>query len=180
MTSLLEWTLDFIRNEGFFMKWLEERRTEWTPLLSSRLRFLLDGYSFVFVCDEEREWFEQYFLQNINKKTKQRPILPFISLKSLYPNLNQIKTIEDMALLEDMLSIAFPNGYIYFYVGKTNTIQAQIAQSSELSYMWILNDNIPNSFYLNSKDELFDIKLLSLFKLFDASMDAVLFGKVQI
>ena len=180
MIGFMEWTLNFIRNEGFSMKWLEERRVEWAPLLASRLRYFLDGYSFVFMCDKEREWFEKYFLQNINKKNKQRPIVPYFSLRALYPNLDSIKSVEDITLLEDMLDITFPNGYVYFYVGKTNSAQAQIAKNSEFGYLWVLDDNIPNSFYLNSKDESLDIKLLSLFKIFDASIDAVLSSKAQI
>ncbi len=49
------------------------------------------------------------------------PILPFVSLKSLYPSFNEINSKEEISLLEDMVSIAFPNGIIYFYVGKVSS-----------------------------------------------------------
>lgn len=70
--NLSNWTLDAIRSsdfDGITMKWLEERRSEWVGLLGLRLRYFLNGASFVLICDEEREWFEKYFLLNINKLT---------------------------------------------------------------------------------------------------------------
>ena len=81
--DLIKWSLDAIRSSSKELSWMEERRLEWVPLLSSRLRYLIDGVPFIVICDEDREWFESYFLRSINRKGSHRPILPFISLKSL-------------------------------------------------------------------------------------------------
>ena len=83
MSDFIKWTLEAIREEGSLMSWMEERRTEWTPLLASKLKFLLEGRAFILITDSERGWFEEYFLKNINKPTNARPVLPFFSLKAL-------------------------------------------------------------------------------------------------
>lgn len=181
--DLSNWTLDAIRSsdfDGIAMNWLEERRSEWVGLLALRLRYFLSGASFVLICDEEREWFERYFLCNINKPNLARPFLPFISLRSLYPRVNEINIKDDLPLLQDLLNITLPNGYIYFYVGKGSSKLSLLAKNSDNSYMWLFDEQAQNSFYLNSQDGLLDIKLLSLFKLFDKSLSEILLGRVNI
>ncbi|QKF71027.1 DnaA-binding chromosome replication initiation factor [Campylobacter geochelonis] len=158
--------------------WMEDRREEWTPLLASKIKFLLEGSSFIFFCDDERRWFEEYFLRKINKKGNERPLLPFFALKSLFPNLDQINTKEGIELLVDMLNLSFPAGFIFFYVGKGNSIFAQIAKNSPNSYMWIIGEHTENSFFLDEKDENLDIKMIQLFGLFDSSISAALFDEV--
>ncbi|QQF51890.1 hypothetical protein HHI31_03220 [Campylobacter fetus subsp. venerealis] len=180
MTDFIKWSLEAIRDEGSLMSWMEERRVEWAPLLASRVKYLFEGVTFIVISDEERDWFESYFLRNINRRDNSRPILPFVSLKSLYPSFNEINSKEEISLLEDMLSIAFPNGFIYFYVGKSSSKLSLIAKSKDDSYMWLFDEQAQNSFYLSSNDDLLDIKLLSLFRLFNKSIDAVLFGKVSL
>lgn len=174
-----KWSLEAIRDDGLLLSWMEERRVEWAPLLASRLKSFFDGMSFILITDDERDWFESYFLKNINKKDT-RPVLPFLSLKSIYPNYKNISSRQDIELLEDMLNIAFPNGFIYFYIGKSSDNISQIPKSKDDSYMWLFDEQAQNSFYLSSSDEKLDIKLLSLFRLFNKSIDAVLFGKVTI
>lgn len=178
MQDFIKWTLDAIRKEGAAMSWMEERRVEWTPLLASRLKFLLEGRTFIVVTDEDRAWFESYVLKKINRWTNTRPLLPFVSLRALYPALDEIISNEQISLLNDMLSLAFPNGYVFFYIGKSVDRRAQIAKGSDESYMWLFDEQAQNSFFLNSSDENLDIKLISLFKLLDRSIDAVLFAKV--
>lgn len=180
MSKLIEWSLEAIRAEGAEFSWMEVRRVEWASLLASRLKFLLDGAAFLLICDDERAWFENYFLHNINRKNNARPVFPFFSLKALYPQINEMNSAEERLLLEDMLNIVFPNGFIYFYVGKPNSKFAQCARSKEDSYMWLFDEQAQNSFFLNSNDKLLDSKLISLFKLFDKSIDAVLFGKATL
>lgn len=180
MQDFMKWTLEAIRREGQAMSWMEDRRMEWAPLLASRLGYLLNGASFVLITDKEREWFERYFLQNINKVGALRPFLPFISLRSLYPDFDAISSKEQIALLNDMLSISFSTGFIYFYIGRSDDRRATIAKSNENSYMWLFDEQAPNSFYLSSDDENLDIKLISLFKLFDRSINATLFSKVSL
>ena len=44
--------------------------------------------------------------------------------------------------------------------------------------MWLFDEQAQNSFTLSSSDENLDIKLISLCKIFDKSIDAALFAKV--
>ncbi|WP_169778985.1 HobA family DNA replication regulator [Campylobacter curvus] len=178
MQDFIKWTLEAIREEKSLMSWMEERRVEWTPLLASRLKFLLEGRTFIVITDDERSWFESYLLKKINRASNARPLLPFVSLRALYPALDEINSKEQILLLQDMLSLAFPSGYVYFYIGKSIDKRAAIAKSAESSYMWLFDEQAQNSFTLNSGDENLDVKLLTLFKLFDKSIDAVLFAKV--
>jgi len=46
--------------------------------------------------------------------------------------------------------------------------------------MWLFDEQAQNSFYLNSQDNFLDIKLLSLFKLFDKSLSEILLGRVSL
>ena len=104
--------------------------------------------------------------------------MPFFSLRSLYPSLDEIETNEQKQLLKDMLSLAFPNGYLFFYIGKSLDKYANLAKSDEDSYMWLFDEQAQNSFTLSSSDENLDIKLISLCKIFDKSIDVALFAKV--
>lgn len=160
------------------MSWMEEKRFEWVPLCASMLKNLLDGHTFIVVTDDDRAWFCHYLLRTVNNRQKNRPLLPFIALQTLYPNLYQVKNNEDIELLEDMLSQAFPGGYTFFYVGKNSDIKMQIAKRKDDSFMWIMDEHIQNSFYLLSDDDSLDIKLIQLFRLLDKSIDAVLFAEV--
>ncbi len=160
------------------MSWMEEKRFEWVPLCASMLKNLLDGHTFIVVTDDDRAWFCHYLLRAVNNRQKNRPLLPFIALQTLYPNLYQVKNNEDIELLEDMLSQAFPGGYTFFYVGKNSDIKMQIAKRKDDSFMWIMDEHIQNSFYLLSDDDSLDIKLIQLFRLLDKSIDAVLFAEV--
>ncbi|MBK1993598.1 hypothetical protein FSE90_04950, partial [Campylobacter novaezeelandiae] len=66
----------------------------------------------------------------------------------------------------------------YFYIGSTTDKKSLIAKSKDDSLLWLFDEQLQNSFYLNSKDKDLDAKLISLFKLFDSSLDAILFSKV--
>ena len=87
---------------------------------------------------------------------------------------------EEISLLDDMLSISFPNGFVYFYIGKSSSKLCAIAKNRASSYMWLFDEQAENSFYLSSTDENLDFKLLSMFRLFDRTIDAVLFGQVEL
>lgn len=181
MQDFIKWTLEAIREEGQAMSWMEERRMEWAPLLASRLSYLLNGSTFILITDTQREWFESYFMQKINTAISNRPLLPFISLRSIFPAFDGVLgSKEQISLLEDMLSITFPNGYVYFYVGRSDDTRSAIAKGDERSYMWLFDEQAQNSFYLSSSDENLDIKLVSLCKLLNKSIDAVLFAKASI
>ena len=178
MQDLYKWSLTKIRKDALMSAWMEDRREEWSPLTASRIRFLLDGVAFLVFCDEQRSWFERYFLTNINKSDNERPILPFFSLRSMFVNLDEINTKEGVELLDGMLSLAFPKGYLFFYIGHGGTSFSQIAKSNENSYMWLIDEHSENAFYLDGKDENLDIKLIQLFKLFNSSISAALFDEI--
>lgn len=74
MSDFLSFTLENIRNGGAFMAWLESRRLEWAPLMAARLKYLLEGRTFVLMCDEQRSWYEEYFkLNNIKSHSSHAP-----------------------------------------------------------------------------------------------------------
>ena len=180
MQAFLKWTLETIRKEGSWMSWMEEKRLEWVPLAASRLQNLMNGHTFIVVTDEDREWFAHYMISSINRNTNSRPLLPFVSFKTFFPNLDQWRSREEIALLEDMLSLAFPNGYTLFYVGKSNDFKSQIAKQRDDSFMWLLDEQMQNSFYLSSSDELLDVKLIQLYKLMEKTINALLFAEVSV
>ena len=178
MQQFLKWTLEEIRKDGSTMSWMEEKRFEWVPLAASMLKNLMNGHTFIIITDDDREWFCHYMLKAVNSQSKHRPLLPFIGLQALYPNLYQIKTRDDIELLENLLLQAFPQGYTFFYVGKNSDIKMQIAKRKDDSFMWIMDEDLQNSFYLLSEDDSLDIKLIQLFRLLDKSINAVLFAEV--
>jgi len=178
MQQFLKWTLEEIRKDSSTMSWMEEKRFEWVPLAASMLKNLMNGHTFIIITDDDREWFCHYMLKAVNNQSKHRPLLPFIALQALYPNLYQIKTKDDIELLENLLLQAFPQGYTFFYVGKNSDIKMQIAKRKDDSFMWIMDEDLQNSFYLLSEDDSLDIKLIQLFRLLDKSINAVLFAEV--
>lgn len=171
----LRYLLETIRDGGTFMSWLESRRLEFGALMSVKLKFLLEGKSFILLCDEDRTWYKWYFLQKINARNH-RPFLPIFALENFYSN--KIKNNEDILLLNDLLDTAFPNGFMYFYIGTHIDKKFQIARSRDDSLLWLFDEQLQDSFLLYSKDKDLDEKLISLYKLFDKSMDAILFSKV--
>ena len=46
--------------------------------------------------------------------------------------------------------------------------------------MWIMDENYPNALSMRSYDPLIDIKLLQLYRLFDKTLSAVLFGEIDV
>ena len=165
---------DSIKNGGVFMSWLEMRRLEFAPLMASRLSGLLDGKSFIMICDENRKWYQKYFLQNINSSSD-RPFVPIFAIDNFY----KIKDDFDIVLINDLLDFSFPNGFVYFYVGTHTDKMAKLAKSKEDSLLWLFDEQLQNSFFLDSKDTNIDEKLITLYKLFDKSIDAILFSKVE-
>jgi len=174
------WTLEKIRAKGAALSWMEERRFDWVPLVASAIERIVSARTLLVITDREREWFARYILSKLNKFDTQRPLLPIISLGTVFPYMDKISDSEQLSVLEDMLSLAFPNDYMFFYVGKGNDPRAQIAKTKHDSLMWLFDDTAQNSFTLNSKDEELDIKLIQLLTLFDKSIDAILFSEVDI
>jgi hypothetical protein len=181
MQDLLKWTLDHIRKNEPHLSWMEELRYDWTPAVSRVMQAMFeDDDTILLVTDKEHEWFSRYILTHINIPSKKRPYLPFIALRSLFPHIGQLKTKEEYELLEDMLSLSFPNGYTYFYIGRENESILKLIRRDEDSFIWNISDTHGQGFRLLLGDEMLDIKLIQLFKLFDKTIDAVLFAEIDI
>lgn len=143
----------------------------------SRLRLLLEGSSFILCTDEERVWYESYILGLINSN-KNRPLVPFFSLKSMYPK--SLESENDMALLNDLLELTFPNGYIFFYIGRADKKLARLVNSKDDSLLWLFDEQLQNTFYLSSNDKELDFKLICLFKLLNECVNGLLFSKFEL
>ena len=179
MQKFLQWTLEAIREDDALMSWMEEKRFEWVPLASSALKSVLLGHTFIILTDKKREWFGKYLSQSLNNFDKNRPLLPIVSLDELCINIDEANSKEKISMIEDMLTVAFPNGYTFFYIGQSSSQRAKIVKHSERNFLWVMDEQLQNSFYLNSNDDLLDIKLIQLARLFDKSIDAVLFNEIS-
>jgi len=180
MQQLLKWTLDTIREDESCFSWMEEYRYEWSPLVKSAVSQSVEGKTVLIVTDAPRKWFGKYILNTINDLAKNRPLLPFYQLTECFPNLQNIHNTEDLKLLEDMLDISYPNGYYIWYIGKGEHAYTKLAYQNDNNFLWILDEEVQNAFTLRSSDALLDIKLLQLFKLFDDTLSAALFGDLDL
>ena len=180
MQQLLKWTLDTIREEESCFSWMEEYRYEWAPLVKNAVSQVVQGKTVLIVTDESREWFGSYIVNAINDLSKHRPLLPFYQLVNTFPHLSNFKTSDDIQLLEDMLDISYPNGYYIWYIGKGGHSLTKLAYRNQDNYLWVLDEEVQNSFTLRSSDPHLDIKLLQLFNLFDTTLSAALFGDFEL
>ncbi len=180
MQKLLEWTLEAIRSEHSDFSWMEEFRFDWVPPIKSAVSRIVEGQSVLILSDFDSEWFESYLLHSINHPKKRRPYIPFYPLKGIFPNLSEIETTQDLQLLEDMLEISFPNGYLIWYIGDGQHRYSKIAYRNDTNLLWLFDEQIPGSFSLRKHDPLLDIKLLQLYRLFDRTIEAVLFNEVAL
>ncbi len=174
------WTLNAIRYDETMMSWMEERRYDWVPLASAAIEKILSGHSVVVVTDGEREWFGEYILYALNRPDRKRPMIPVYLLKNMVPYLDSLKKSEDIDLLYDMLSLSFKEEYFFWYIGRADSPRSSIAKRKEDSFLWIMDEQMQNNFYLKSFDDLLDMKLFQLFRLFDRSLEAALFGEVDL
>jgi hypothetical protein len=179
MQQLLKWTLETIREEDCF-SWMEEHRYEWAPLVKSAVDQILTGKTVLLLTDVPRKWFGKYILENVNDLQKNRPLLPVFPLAKMFPTMGALSSTQEMQLFEDMLELAYPNGYFIWYIGKGNHPFTKLAYRCEDSFLWIMDEEVENSFSLRSSDELLDIKLLQLYKLFDLTLSQALFGELDL
>jgi len=180
MKELLAWTLETIRNEGSDFSWMEEYRYEWSPLVKSAILQILEGKTVLVVTDEQYQWFGRYIINSVNDLRKNRPLLPVYNLSECFPNLNAVKSTQEIQLLEDMLDISYPNGYYIWYIGKGDHPYTKMAYRNEDSFLWIMDEEVQNSFFFRSSDPLLDIKLLQLYKLFDTTLSEAIFGDLEL
>jgi len=180
MQKLLQWTLETIREEESCFSWMEEYRYEWSPLVKSAVAQVVEGKTVLIVTDESQDWFGRYIVNRINDLSNHRPFLPFYLFSENFPQLKTIQSTEEIQLLEDMLDISYPNGYYIWYIGRGDHPLTKLAYRNQDNYLWVLDEEVQNSFALRSSDLLLDIKLLQLYKLYDATLSAVLFGDLEI
>ncbi|MRJ03018.1 MAG: hypothetical protein GXO19_06210 [Epsilonproteobacteria bacterium] len=173
-----QWTLEAIRDGRGMMNWLEERRYEWIPLVADAIQRILAGSTILLLTDNDRRWFGEYIVSSINGPLKNRPFIPLYNLREITPYLDSVKGSQDIELLFDMFSISFDDRFFLWYVGRATPPYIDIARWRGDSLLWILDENLQNSFTLSSDDDLLDIKLIQLFKLFDRSLNAAMFGEV--
>lgn len=114
MQEFLNWTVDTIRQDKIISPWLEEKKFEWTPLVSKNIINVLDkNFSVLIITDSDREWFLNYILSNINLTKYNRPFLPYYDFRAFFKNINSIRSEEDISNIKDMLKISFPNGVLF-------------------------------------------------------------------
>jgi hypothetical protein len=179
MQQLLKWTLETIREEDCF-SWMEEHRYEWAPLVKSAIEQILEGKTVLLLTDVPRKWFGKYVLESINDLQKNRPLLPVFPMAKMFPSVGTFSSTQEIQLFEDMLELAYPNGYFIWYIGKGEHPLTKLAYRCEDSFLWIMDEEVENSFGFRSSDEMLDIKLLQLYKLFDLTLSQALFGELDL
>lgn len=175
-----QWSLDAIRDEDGALSWLEEQRFNWATTSSAALSSILEGKTIILITDRKREWFENYILSTINNDKIDRPIIPIVSIDSLYKHYNNINGGEMIDILDDMISLSYKDNYIFWYIGSGDDKRSDIAKRKENSYFWIFDEDFHNAFTLKSYDTHLDIKLLQLYRLFNSSLNAAMFGEVDV
>ena len=179
METFAQWSLDAIRDEGAILSWLEEYRFEWSKTTAFAIEQILNAKTIILVTDEKRKWLEHYIISSINNISLERPLIPIISIDSIYPHYSTLSGGEMIDMLDDMIALSYKNDYFFWYIGKGDDKRSDIAKRKDESYFWIFDEDFNNAFTLKSYDSVLDIKLLQLYRLFDASLSATMFGEVD-
>lgn len=180
MQQLLKWTLETIRADEAMMSWLEEQRFEWTAVCAQAVKQITEGKTIVLITDRERKWFSSYISSSINRPSLDRPIIPIVCIDQIYPYYDEITGGEKIDVLSDMLSMSYSDNYFFWYIGKGDDKRADIAKREDSAFLWIMDEDFQNSFPMKSYDPLLDIKLLHLYRVFNKTLNAVLFSEVDI
>lgn len=175
-----QWSLDAIREEGGSFSWLEEQRFDWTTATSQALEQILNGKTIILITDQKRKWLESYIVSSINSAQMDRPLLPIVSIDSMYQHYENVRGGEMIDVVEDMIALSHKEDYFFWYIGKGEDKRADMAKRKDSSYFWIFDEEYLNAFNLKSYDKSLDIKLLQLYRLFDASLNAAMFGEVDV
>lgn len=174
-----QWSLDAIREEGGSLSWLEEQRFEWSKTTAYALEQVLQGKTIILITDEKRKWLETYILTSLNTMALERPLIPIISIDNLCIHYNNISGGEMIDAVDDMIALSYKQDYFFWYIGKGDNKRCDIAKRKDNSYYWIFDEEFNNAFNLKSYDRDLDLKLLQLYRLFDASLNATMFGEVD-
>lgn len=162
------------------MGWLEERRFDWVPVTMAALSHLMGGTPFIIITDNERQWFAKYLVTMLNCAERNRPHLPIFNAFDITPGLEQASRADNIDLIDNMLSLAFNDRYILWYIGRSDNVLAKLPKKLSDSFLWVIDEDIQNSFAMRSRDQLLDIKLMHMARLLDKTIDAAMFGKVTI
>lgn len=180
MSDFAQWSLDAIREEDGSFNWLEEQRFDWTTTTSQALEQILDGKTIILITDKKRKWLQTYITSSINAVQLERPLLPIISIDSMYHHYDSVSGGEMIDVVEDMIGLSHKEDYFFWYIGKGDDKRADIAKRKDTSYFWIFDEVYLNAFNLKSYDKSLDIKLLQLYHIFNASLNAAMFGEVDV
>jgi len=180
MQQFIKWTLESIRAEGATLNWLEELRFDWTSITAQAIKQILEGKTVVLITDHKRKWLEQYITSSINQLTLERPMIPLVSLEAIYPEFDLLTGGDSITMIEDILELSYKGEFFFWYIGKGDDKRADIAKRSNDSYLWIMDENFHNALTLRSYDSNIDIKLLQLYRQFDLTLNAMLFGEVSV
>jgi len=180
MTPILNWTLDSIREEDSSFSWMEECRYDWVPVVQNAVNKIVEGQTVLLLTDLKRAWYAKYIAAKINTSEQERPFLPIYTLKSMFPDLDKMRSSQELDLLEDMLEISYPNGYFIWYIGSADSPYAKFAFRDDGNLLWVIDGDVPDSFYLRAGNSSLDIKLIQLFKLFNKTINAGLFGEIDL
>ncbi len=179
MQALLNWTLKTIRLDGTEFSWMEELRFDWVPIVKSAVMKIAEGQTLLIITDRKREWFAKYIQENINNRDKKRPFIPVYDMRSCLGVPEGIKDNNEIEVIEDMLDISYPNGYFLWYIGDAGYNYNNMLFRNDENFLWLVGDHIQNSISFRESDPNLDIKLLQLYKLFDATMEAIIYGEVD-
>jgi len=179
LPDFAQWTLDAIREEGGSLSWLEEHRFEWSKTTAYALEQILQGKTIILITDEKRKWLESYILSSLNSESLERPLIPILSIDAMFVHYNNISGGEMIDILDDMISLSHKDDYFFWYIGKGEDKRCDIAKRKDNSYFWMFDEDFNDAFTLKSYDKILDIKLLQLYRLFDASLNAAMFGEVD-
>ena len=180
MLDFAQWSLDKIREDGGSLSWLEEQRFDWTTTTANALEQILSGKTIILITDEKRKWLKSYILSSINSPSLERPLLPIVAIDSIYSHFNAINSGDMIEVVDDMISLSYKEDYFFWYIGKGNDKRADIAKRRNNSYFWIFDEEFHNAFTMKSYDSTLDIKLLQLYRLFNASLNAGMYGEVNV
>jgi len=176
--DLNRFIIDLIRKKN--IKWMEERRLDFVPLLSDFLSQIIEGKSVLIVTDDEREWYGDYLIQKINNFNEFKPsFIPLYNLFKIVPQMKSARHPEQFDMIEDMLNISFNDEYIFWYIGKETNLLKFVRRKPE-SFFWIMDTDLSKNFYLKSIDVNLDRKLLDLADILNESLKAAIFGEIEI
>ena len=172
-----QFTLKLIRDKN--IKWMEEKRLEWVPLVSDFISNVIEGKSVLLITDYKRRWFSEYIIHKLSNFQNFKPsFIPIYDLLKLVPQLEYARTEEHYAMIEDMLNISF-NDYIFWYIGVETPI-LKFARNKQSSFFWIMDMDLHKNFFLKSIDENLDKKLLDLADILNETLKAAIFAEVEI